>query len=564
MPFEIDRQKYGSMYGPTAGDRVRFGDTDLFALIERDYTDYGNEILGGWGKNLRTGMMYSYRPARDSELDNVISNAIVVDPVMGIFKGSIGIKDGTIVGVGRAGNPDIMDDVDLVIGPNTVVYRGDGLIATPGGVDSHVHIGNNPKLMDVALSAGLTTLVGAGLNTTGRSTIQGWLRSFENIPVNLALQARGNASHPSPMVESIEAGAAGFKIHEDEGAYPYVIDACLRVADEYDVSVALHTDGLHEAMQVSDTIEAIGGRAVHAYHVEGAGGGHAPDLIRLAGVNNIITSSTTPTIPYTVSTYEEHFHMTAQVHNVNVAAPPEAAALDERLRRETMAAEDVLHDMGAVPIINSDSQGMGRIGEVITRTWQLAHKMKGERGATHPEHDNDRILRLPRQVHVESRPNPRLIVLRGIAGAGQDGRRGALESRILRRQARYGHQGRPGGVVSLRPGKRLHQTVRACDVRARVRRPGKLRSHVQRLLRVSGLTGIASPEAIGHTTQAPAREGRANGNQAEHGKKQLQPQDRGKSRKQADKRGWNRCHLKSNERGSSEPALHAGVRDLPE
>lgn len=392
MPFEIDRENYGSLYGPTAGDRVRLGDTDLFAMIERDYTDYGNEIMGGWAKNLRTGMMYSHRPARDSELDSIILNAIVMDPMLGIFKGSIGIKDGTIVGVGRAGNPDIMNGVDLVIGPNTVAYRGDGLFATPGGVDSHVHVGNNPKLMDVALTAGLTTLIGAGLNTTGRATIQSWLRSFENIPVNLALQARGSASHPSPMVESIEAGAAGFKIHEDEGAYPDVINTCLKVADEYDVSVALHTDGLHESMQVSDTIEAIGGRAVHAYHVEGAGGGHAPDLIRLAGVNNIITSSTTPTIPYTTGTYEEHFNMTAQVHNVNVAAPPEAAALDERLRRETMAAEDVLHDMGAVPIINSDSQGMGRIGEVITRAWQLAHKMKAERGATHPEHDNERIL----------------------------------------------------------------------------------------------------------------------------------------------------------------------------
>ena len=392
MPFEIDRENYGSLYGPTAGDHVRLGDTDLFAMIERDYTDYGNEIMGGWAKNLRTGMMYSHRPARDSELDSIILNAIVMDPVLGIFKGSIGIKDGTIVGVGRAGNPDIMNGVDLVIGPNTVAYRGDGLIATPGGVDSHVHVGNNPKLMDVALAAGLTTLIGAGLNTTGRATIQSWLRSFENIPVNLALQARGSASHPSPMVESIEAGAAGFKIHEDEGAYPDVINTCLKVADEYDVSVALHTDGLHESMQVSDTIEAIGGRAVHAYHVEGAGGGHAPDLIRLAGVNNIITSSTTPTIPYTVGTYEEHFNMTAQVHNVNVAAPPEAAALDERLRRETMAAEDVLHDLGAVPIINSDSQGMGRIGEVITRAWQLAHKMKAERGVTHPEHDNERIL----------------------------------------------------------------------------------------------------------------------------------------------------------------------------
>ena len=392
MPFETDRERYGAMYGPTAGDRVRLGDTDLFALVERDYTDYGNEIMGGWGKNLRTGMMYSHRAARDSELDSIILNAIVMDPVLGIFKGSIGIKDGTIAGVGRAGNPDIMDGVDLVFGPNTVPYRGDGLIATPGGVDSHVHVGTNPKLMDVALAAGLTTLIGAGLNTTGRGTIRSWLQSFENIPVNLALQARGSASHPSPMVESIEAGAAGFKIHEDEGAYPDVIDTCLRVADEYDVSVALHTDGLHESMQVSDTIEAIGGRAVHAYHVEGAGGGHAPDLIRLAGVNNIITSSTTPTIPYTVSTYEEHFNMTAQVHNVNVAAPPEAAALDERLRRETMAAEDVLHDLGAVPIINSDSQGMGRIGEVITRAWQLAHKMKAERGASHPEHDNERIL----------------------------------------------------------------------------------------------------------------------------------------------------------------------------
>ena len=392
MPFEIDRERYGAMYGPTTGDRVRLGDTDLFAQIERDYADYGNEIMGGWGKNLRTGMMYSHRPARDSELDSIILNAIVMDPVLGIFKGSIGIKDGTIVGVGRAGNPDIMGGVDLVFGPNTVAFRGEGLFATPGGVDSHVHIGDNPKLMDVALASGLTTLIGAGLNTTGRATIRSWLRSFESIPVNLALQARGSASHPSPMVESIEAGAAGFKIHEDEGAYPDVIDTCLRVADEYDVSVALHTDGLHESMQVSDTIEAIGGRAVHAYHVEGAGGGHAPDLIRLAGVNNIITSSTTPTIPYTVSTYEEHFNMTAQVHNVNVAAPPEAAALDERLRRETMAAEDVLHDLGAVPIINSDSQGMGRIGEVITRAWQLAHKMKAERGATHPEHDNERIL----------------------------------------------------------------------------------------------------------------------------------------------------------------------------
>ena len=393
MPFELDRSCYNTLYGPTAGDRIRLGDTNLVAKIEYDHTSYGDEILFGWGKNIRVGMMVAHRSPRASELDGLIANAIIFDPILGIFKGDIGIKDGLIAGIGRAGNPDVMDGVDLVIGPNTyVVYGGSNFIATPGGVDSHVHIYHWPKLMDVAISAGLTTFISGGLNTNDYFIIQKYFEAFEEIPINLGLQGKGAASDAASIIRCIEAGACGMKIHEDDGAYPYVIDQCLQVADQYDVSVALHTDGLQESMQVTDTIEAIGGRALHAYHVEGVGGGHAPDLLQLAGVENIMTSSTTPTVPYTVGTYPEHFPMTHLIHGLNSALPTDVAALEARVRKETMAAEDVLHDMGAIPIINSDSQGMGRIGEVITRTWQLAHKMKQERGASNPEHDNDRIL----------------------------------------------------------------------------------------------------------------------------------------------------------------------------
>ena len=393
MPFELDRSRYNDLYGPTAGDRIRLGDTNLVAKIEADHTSYGDEVLFGWGKNVRVGMMVAHRSPRDSELDGLIANAIIIDPILGVFKGDIGIKDGLIAGIGRAGNPDVMNGVDLVIGPNTyVLYGGSNLIATPGGVDSHVHIYHWPKLMDVAISAGLTTFIGAGLNTNDYFIIEKYFEAFEEIPINLGVQAKGATSHPAPIIRSIEAGACGMKIHEDEGAYPYVIDLCLQVADQYDVSVALHTDGLQESMQVTDTIDAIGGRALHAYHVEGVGGGHAPDLLKLVGVENIMTSSTTPTVPYTAGTYPEHFPMTSLIHGLNLGLPSDVAALEARVRRETMAAEDVLHDMGAIPIINSDSQGMGRIGEVITRTWQLAHKMKQERGASNPEHDNERIL----------------------------------------------------------------------------------------------------------------------------------------------------------------------------
>ena len=391
MPFTLQRDRYSELYGPTTGDRIRLGDTNLIIQIESDSASYGDELLLGWGKNWRAGMMASHRPAKDSELDLLVHSVVVVDPVLGIFKGNIGVKDGLIAGIGRAGNPDIMDGVDLAIGANTVMAWGGGLIASPGGVDSHVHL-VTPRLLPVALSAGLTTLIGGGLTQNGDFTLQRTFEAFEHTPMNVGLQALGSATDSAPLVESVESGACGYKIHEDTGAYPDVIDTCLRVADQYDVSVALHTDGLQESGQVSDTVEAIAGRAVHAYHIEGAGGGHAPDLLEMAGVENIMPSSTTPTVPFSVGTVQEHYYMTALCHLMNLSITTDVAALDNRLRRETMAAEDVLHDIGAIPIINSDSQGMGRIGEVISRTWQLAHKMKGERGATDADHDNERVL----------------------------------------------------------------------------------------------------------------------------------------------------------------------------
>jgi len=366
------------------------GDTDLFAEVESDSTEPGEEALLGWGRNIRAGMLMQHRKTRASDLDYLIAGVVIIDPVLGVRKGSIGVKDGVIAGIGRAGSSDIMDGVDLEIGANTVIVPGAGMIATPGGVDSHVHF-VTPKVVDTALASGLTTLIGGGIFDNGRFILQRMFEAFENLPVNLAIQATGSATSPFPMEESIEGGASGFKIHEDTGAYGNVIDTCLNVADQADVSVALHTDGLQESTDVRGTIEAIDGRAVHAYHIEGAGGGHAPDLLTMAGVNNIIPSSTTPTIPYSVGTYQEHFAMTAICHMLDLNIPSDMDALDKRLRERTMAAEDVLHDLGAIPIINSDSQGMGRIGEVITRTWQLAHKMKAERGATNPENDNDRI-----------------------------------------------------------------------------------------------------------------------------------------------------------------------------
>lgn len=400
MPYRLDRQRYAQWYGPTTGDRVRLADTNLYARIERDDSLPGCEPLVGFGRPVRDGMLAG-RDHGPSKLDLVITNVIVMDPVLGIFKSNIGIKDGRIVGIGRAGNPDVMDDVDLLISAATGIIPGEGLIATPGAVDAHVHL-SSTSVIATALSAGITTLVAQGsggvwdLGVNPATNVRHLFEAFEAIPLNLAVLGRGSSDR-AELVAHLEAGCAGFKVHEDVGAFPAVIDACLTVADQAGVQVALHTDGLNEAGSLRETIAAIGGRSIHAYHVEGSGGGHAPNILEIVSEPNVIGSSTSPTIPYSVNSCAELFDMIVTVHRLSPTIPTDVAAARDRVRANTIAAEDVLHDLGAISIMSSDSQGMGRIGEVITRTWQLAHRMKELRGggydpATGQGDDNPRIL----------------------------------------------------------------------------------------------------------------------------------------------------------------------------
>jgi len=389
MAAELSREAYAARYGPTSGDRVRLGDTSLLALIERDETSYGDEVLRGWAKTMRTGLMLRDQPTAASELDLIITNVVVVDPVLGVVKANIGVKDGLIVGVGRAGNPDIVDDPDLVIGTNTAPVYGQGFIATPGGVDTHVHL-VQPRLIPVALAAGMTTLVTGGLNDNPAPNLHRMFQAFEAQPVNLGILGRAASLTAPPLERQIEAGACGLKVHEDYAGYPTVIDRALTVAEAYDVQIAMHTDGLNESCELAETVAAIAGRSIHAYHVEGIGGGHAPDILAIAGVGHVIGSSTTPTVPYGPNVMAEHHAMMWSVHGMNPRVPSDHLLVAERVRQTTMAAESWLHELGAISIINSDSQGMGRIGEVTRRTWQLAHQMKRLGGET-PPHDNPRI-----------------------------------------------------------------------------------------------------------------------------------------------------------------------------
>jgi urease subunit alpha len=396
---EISRHEYAARFGPTAGDRVRLGDTNLVALIERDETSYGDEVLRGWGKTMRAGLMMSDRLPATSELDLIISNVIVIDPVLGVVKANIGVKDGLIVGIGRAGNPDVVDNPDLLIGSATAPIYGQGFIATPGGIDTHVHL-VQPQLVPVALAAGMTTLITGGLNDNPAFNLRRMFLAFEHQPVNLGILGRAASTVPDPLVRQIESGACGLKVHEDYAGYPSVIDQALTVADQFDIQIAMHTDGINESCELHETVAAIGGRAIHAYHVEGIGGGHAPDILAIAGVANVIGSSTTPTIPYGRNVVAEHHAMMWSVHGMNPRVPSDRLMVADRIRDNTMRAESILHELGAISIINSDSQGMGRIGESIRRTWQLAHQMKLVRGdaAPHgrgepPPHDNPRILK---------------------------------------------------------------------------------------------------------------------------------------------------------------------------
>jgi urease alpha subunit len=409
MSVKIPRRTYADLYGPTTGDRVRLADTELIAEVEQDFAIYGDEITFGGGKVIRDGMGQSSTATRESEhgaLDLVITNALVIDH-WGIVKADVGVRDGRIVKIGKAGNPDTQAgvDPDLVVGASTEVIAGEGKILTAGAIDSHIHF-ISPQQIYEALSNGTTTMLGGGTgpatgtNATtcmpGRWNLEQMFRAAEAWPVNFGFLGKGNAATREPLAEQVLAGVCGLKLHEDWGTTPAAIDACLRVADEFDIQVAIHTDTLNEAGFVDDTIAAIGGRTIHTYHTEGAGGGHAPDIIKIAGLPNILPSSTNPTRPLTVNTIAEHLDMLMVCHHLNPQVPEDVAFAESRIRQETIAAEDILHDLGVISMMSSDSQAMGRIGEVVTRTWQTAHKMKVQRGALPGDsarNDNQRIKR---------------------------------------------------------------------------------------------------------------------------------------------------------------------------
>ena len=395
---ELSRDEYRRRYGATTGDLIRLGDTDLRVRVEADDVGYGDEPIWGYAKNLRSRMTQFDRATAESELDMLLAGVVVIDPILGVRKTNVGLKDGRIAGVGRAGSPDITDGVDLVIGPNTFPINAYGLIATAGAIDSHVHL-LTPALVPAALAAGVTTLITAGFEEPPH-TMDKTFRAFEGLPVNLGLQASARTDVPGHVERVLEAGACGLKIHEDWGAYPEIVDATLQLAEANDVAVCLHTDGLNESCELEDTVAAIDGRAVHAYHVEGVGGGHVPDLIAIVREPNVICSSTTPTIPYGRATGAEHLEMILAVHGGSADVIEDVEAARERIHPATMAAEGPLHDLGAISIVNSDSQGMGRIGETIRRTFQLAHVMKAsaDPGA---DHDNDRVLRYLAKVTIE-------------------------------------------------------------------------------------------------------------------------------------------------------------------
>ena len=406
----IGRRAYAEMFGPTTGDRVRLADTELFIQVEEDRTIYGDEVKFGGGKVIRDGMGQS-QCTSETAVDTVITNALIVDH-WGIVKADVGIKNGRIAGIGKAGNPDTQAGVDIVIGPGTEVIAGEGQILTAGGIDAHIHF-ICPQQVEEALMSGITTMIGGGTGpatgtnattcTPGPWNIERMLQSVDGLPMNFGFLGKGNASLPEALEEQLRAGAMGLKLHEDWGTTPAAIDCCLSVADRFDVQVAIHTDTLNESGFVEDTIAAFKRRTIHTYHTEGAGGGHAPDIIRACGEANVLPSSTNPTRPYTVNTVDEHLDMLMVCHHLDPSIPEDVAFAESRIRRETIAAEDILHDLGAFSMISSDSQAMGRVGEVITRTWQTAHKMKVQRGYLPPpfgkedqgdgRHDNFRVKR---------------------------------------------------------------------------------------------------------------------------------------------------------------------------
>ncbi len=399
MSYKMDRRAYAETYGPTVGDRIRLADTELFIEVEQDFTTYGDEVKFGGGKVIRDGMGQSPISNESGAVDLVITNAVILD-WWGVVKADIGIKNGKIFKIGKAGNPYIQNNVDIIIGPGTEAIAGEGMILTAGGIDAHIHF-ICPQQIEVAIASGITTMLGGGTGpatgtnattcTPGPWNIHRMLQAADAFPVNLGFMGKGNSSKPRALVEQVLAGAMGLKLHEDWGTTPAAIDTCLTVADEYDVQVAIHTDTLNEAGFVEQTIAAFKDRTIHTYHTEGAGGGHAPDIIKVCGQKNVLPSSTNPTRPYTINTLEEHLDMLMVCHHLDRSIPEDVAFAESRIRRETIAAEDILHDLGAFSMISSDSQAMGRVGETIIRTWQTAHKMKVQRGFLSPDDRKDTI-----------------------------------------------------------------------------------------------------------------------------------------------------------------------------
>ncbi|MBD3880225.1 urease subunit alpha [Phormidium tenue FACHB-886] len=421
MSYRMDRRAYADTFGPTVGDRLRLADTNLIIEVEQDYTTYGDEVKFGGGKVIRDGMGQSPITNAAGAVDVVITNALILD-WWGIVKADVGIKDGKIHAIGKAGNPYIQDNVNIVIGPGTEAIAAEGMILTAGGIDSHIHF-ICPQQIEVAIAAGITTMIGGGTGpaagtaattcTPGPWNIYRMLQAADAFPMNIGLLGKGNSAKPEGLAEQVEAGVMGLKLHEDWGTTPATIDTCLSVADEYDIQVAIHTDTLNEAGFVEDTIAAFKNRVIHTYHTEGAGGGHAPDIIKVCGEANVLPSSTNPTRPYTVNTLEEHLDMLMVCHHLDRGIPEDVAFAESRIRRETIAAEDILHDLGAFSMLSSDSQAMGRIGEVIIRTWQTAHKMKDQRGILSEDSDRNDNTRAKRYV-AKYTINP--AITHGIAG----------------------------------------------------------------------------------------------------------------------------------------------------
>lgn len=470
---KMSRRDYAAMYGPTTGDAVRLGDTTLLAEVEKDFAVLGDECLHGGGKTLRDGMgLAGGLNSADGTLDMLICNVLVIDAVVGIVKGDIGIKDGKIVGIGKAGNPEVMEGVDprLIVGAATTVRDAEGLIATAGALDVHVHF-DSAQLVEHAMASGITTMLGGslgpitvGIDCGGAFNVGKMLQASEQWPMNFGFLGRGNSSRPRALYDQIEGGCLGLKIHEDWGAMPAAIDSCLSVADELDFQVQLHTDTLNESGFVENTLAAIKGRTIHMYHTEGAGGGHAPDIITVAGQQNCLPSSTNPTNPFTRNTFDEHLDMTMVCHHLNPAIPEDVAFAESRIRAQTIAAEDVLHDIGAISMLGSDSQGMGRINEVITRTWQLADKMKKQRGRLESESsrigDNERIKRYIAKYTINA---ARTFGIQEHVGSLEDGKMADI---VLWRPAMFGSKPElivKGGFIAMGPMGDSAASLMTCE-----------------------------------------------------------------------------------------------------